>query len=29
VSATPMLRAYGDDLLDRLYYAVTQTLSRS
>lgn len=29
VSATPMLRAYGDDLLDRLYYAFTQTLSRS
>jgi len=29
VSPTPTLRAYGDDLLDRLYYAFTQALSRS
>jgi len=29
VSPTPALRAYGDDLLDRLYYAFTQALSRS
>jgi hypothetical protein len=29
VLPTPTLRAYGDDLLDRLYYAFTQALSRS
>ena len=29
VSPTPTLRAYGDDVLDRLYYAFTQALSRS
>jgi hypothetical protein len=29
VSPTPMLRAYGDDVLDRLYYAFTQALNRS
>jgi hypothetical protein len=29
VSPTPTLRAYGDDVLDRLYYAFTQTLNRS
>ena len=29
VSPTPALRAYGDDLLDRLYYAFTQALNRS
>lgn len=29
VSPTPLLRARGDDVLDRLYYTFTQTLSRS
>jgi hypothetical protein len=29
VSPTPALRAYGDDLLDRLYYSFSQALSRS
>jgi hypothetical protein len=29
ISPTPLLRAYGDDVLDRLYYAFSQTLSRS
>jgi hypothetical protein len=29
VSPTPTLRAYGDDVLDRLYYAFTQALNRS
>jgi hypothetical protein len=28
VLPTPMLRAYGDDVLDRLYYAFTQALNR-
>jgi DNA-binding transcriptional ArsR family regulator len=28
ISPTPLLRAYGDDVLDRLYYAFSQALSR-
>jgi hypothetical protein len=28
VLPTPMLRAHGDDILDRLYYAFTQSLNR-
>lgn len=29
ISPTPLLRTYGDDVLDRLYYAFSQALTRS
>jgi DNA-binding transcriptional ArsR family regulator len=29
ISPAPLLRAYGDDVLDRLYYAFSQALTRS